>query len=84
VHAYRKQLFARLLDVLGVWSLLTSEGSSLVDETSVVEDSLLSATDWGAVLLLLRLDLWGLSSDFTGTSQTSVYLSYKMEGKKGQ
>ena len=58
---------------VGVGSLLLAEAGDDVDEPAVVLDASLGTA--GLLLfLLLSLDLWGLTSNLTGTGERTVNL----------
>ena len=59
-----------------VWTLLSLVIWIDVDNSSLVLESLLSSSDDELLESFLLLDLWGLISNFTVTSQGTVLLSY--------
>ena len=62
-----------------VWTLLSLVVWINVDNSSLVLESLLSSSDDELLESFLLLDLWGLISNFTVTSQGTVLLSYDYE-----
>ena len=65
---------ARSLGGVGVWSSLLAESNDDVDESSVVQESLVGASLWNLLLLLLG-HLWRLATNLTGTRQRTVNFS---------
>ena len=74
VVAFNVEVHLRTLSGSRVHSALTTDLSGDIDETTVVNLSLLCATCLGLLLFLLS-NLGGLRLDFTGTSQRTVYFT---------
>ena len=68
-----------LLARAGVGTFLSLVVGVDVDDSSLVLESLLSSSDDELLESFLLLDLWGLISNFTVTSQGTVLLSYDYE-----